>query len=76
MNGFMVHVFCVGLSSYSSMPIHLKLYRCWGQVLRINISPGHNPQICSSLFSQVDLSHFTAKVNEFKAFCLGNSSYI
>ena len=41
-------VSCVRNSSYSFMPIHLKLYMCYG----------HGPKICMWFFSQFELSHF------------------
>ena len=50
---------CVGNSSYSFMPIHLKLYACYGHGLKICMWFGYNPWIIFlSFFSQFELSHF------------------
>ena len=45
-------------SSYSFMPIHLKLYRCLDHCLKMCILFGYNPRITYVTFSQVELSHF------------------
>ena len=47
-NGF--NVFCVGSSSYSFMPLPLKLYRCLGHGLKMCISFGYTPQVIFRLF--------------------------
>ena len=50
---------CVRNSSYSFMPIHLKLYTCYGHGLKICMWFGYNPWIIFlSFFSQFELSHF------------------
>ena len=66
-------------SSYSFIPILLKLYRCCDHTLKICMWFGYNPQINCLLFSQFELSHFsgilTMKVNGQWVPCVRNSSY-
>ena len=54
----------------------LKLYRSLGHGLKMCINCIYS-SIFLSHFSQVELSHFMAKVNmnRFKVFCVGNSFY-
>ena len=61
-------VACVRNSSYSFIPILLKLYRCLNQALKICMWFGYDTQINFYYFcSQFELSHFsvilTMKVN-------------
>ena len=68
---------CVRNSSYSFIPILLKLYRCLNQALKICMWFGYDTQINFYYFcSQLELSHFlvilTMKVN---GPCVRNSSY-
>ena len=50
---------CVCNSSYSFMPIHLKLYMYYGHGLKICMWCGYNPWIIfCHFFSQFELSHF------------------
>ena len=50
---------CVRNSSYSFMPIHLKLKMYYGHGLKICMWFGYNPWIIFlSFFSQFELSHF------------------
>ena len=37
---------CVRNSSYSFMPIHLKLYMCYGHGLKLYMCYGHGLKIC------------------------------
>ena len=67
-------------SSYSFIPILLKLYRCLHHALKIYTWFGYNPQInFCHLFLQFELSHFsgifTMKVNGQWVHCVRNSSY-
>ena len=58
------------------MPILLKLYWRLDHGLKMCISFGYNPQITFfHFFHKLNLVIFTAKVNGFKVFCVGNSSY-
>ena len=57
---------CVCNSSYSFMPIHLKLYMCHGHGLKICMWFGYNPWIIFyHFFSQFDLSHFFGHFSEW-----------
>ena len=49
---------CVRNSSYSFMPIHLKLYMYYGLGLKICMWFGYIPWIIFVIFSQFELSHF------------------
>ena len=50
----------VQYSFYSFMPIHLKLYMCYGHGLKICMWFGYNSWIIFlSFFSQFELSHFS-----------------
>ena len=51
---------CVRNSSYSFMPIHLKLYMCYGHGLKICMSL----DFFLSFFSQFELSHFFGHFSE------------
>ena len=71
---------CVRNSSYSFIPILLKLYRCLNQALKICMWFGYDNQINFYYFcSQFELSHFsvilTMKVNGRGVPCVRNSSY-
>ena len=71
---------CVRNSSYSFIPILLKLYRCLYQALKICMWFGYDTQINFYYFcSQFELSHFsvilTMKVNGQGVPCVRNSSY-
>ena len=70
---------CGHNSYYSFIPILLKLHWCFGHVLKICMWFRYNPQICLSLFSQVELSHFWGiiynNVNGQGIPCGRNSSY-
>ena len=71
---------CVRNSSYSFIPIVLKLYRCLNQALKICMWFGYDTQINFYYFcSQFELSHFlvilTMKVNGCGVPCVRNSSY-
>ena len=56
---------CVRISSYSFMPIHLKLYMCYGHGLKISMWFGYNPWIFLSFFSRFELSHFFGHFSEW-----------
>ena len=59
-------------SSYSFMPIALKLYVCYGHGLKICMWFGYNSRIIFViLFPQFELSHFFGHFQE----CVRNSSY-
>ena len=45
-------------SSYSFTPILFKLYRCFGNGLKMCICFGYNPQIFFATFSQIEFSRF------------------
>ena len=67
-------------TSYSLIPILLKLYRHHDHALKICIWFGYNPLLnFCYFFSQFELSHFsgilTMKVNEQWVPCVRNSSY-
>ena len=49
-------VSCMGNSSYSFMPIVLKLYRYFGHGLEMCVCLGYNPQIFCYSFSQIEFS--------------------
>ena len=71
---------CVRNSSYSFIPILLKLYRCLYQASKICMWFGYDTQINFYYFcSQFELSHFsvilTMKVNGQGVPCVRNSSY-
>ena len=71
---------CVRNSSYSFIPILLKLYICLYQALKICMWFGYDTQINFYYFcSQFELSHFsvilTMKVNGQGVPCERNSSY-
>ena len=70
---------CGRNSSYSFIPILLKLHWCFGHGLKICMWFGYNPQIFLSIFSQVELSHFYGiiynNVNGQGIPCGRNSSY-
>ena len=71
---------CVRNSSYSFIPILLKLYRCLYQALKICMWFGYATQINFYYFClQFELSHFsvilTMKVNGQGVPCVRNSSY-
>ena len=71
---------CVRNSSYSFIPILLKLYRCLNQALKICMWFGYDTQINFYYFcSQFELSHIsvilTMKVNGSGVPCVRNSSY-
>ena len=50
---------CMRNSSYSFIPILLKLYRCVDHALKISMWFGYNPQLIFITFSQIELSHFS-----------------
>ena len=50
---------CVRNSSYSFMPIHLKLYMYYGHGLKICMWFGYTLDYFLSFFSQFELSHFS-----------------
>ena len=52
---------CVRNSSYSFMPIHLKLYMCYGHGLKICMWFGYNPWIifCHFFFHNLNLVFFS-----------------
>ena len=54
---------CVRNSSYSFMPIHLKLYMCYGHGLKICMCFGYNSFL--SFFLQFELSHFFGHFSEW-----------
>ena len=49
---------CAHNSSYSFMPIILKLHRCFGYGLKMCMWFGYTPQILLSLFPQVERSYY------------------
>ena len=56
--------------------IHLKLYRCLVHGLKMCILFEYNPQIIfCHFFHKLNLALFTGRVNGFKVFCVGNSTY-
>ena len=55
---------CVHNSSYSFMPIALKLYMCYEHGLKICMWFGYNPWIFFVIFSQFELSHFFRHFSE------------
>ena len=71
---------CVRNSSYSFLPIHLKLYMYYGHGLKICMWFGYNPWIIFCLFFRnLNLAIFvgilTLKVNRQWVPCVRNSSY-
>ena len=70
---------CGRNSSYSFIPILLKLHWCFGYGLKICMWFGYNPQIIFVTYSQVELSHFFRifykKMNGQGIHCGRNSSY-
>ena len=57
-------------SSYSFMPIHLKLYMCYGHGLKICMWFGYNPwnffcHFLSFFFSEFELSNFFGHFSEW-----------
>ena len=56
---------CVRNSSYSLIPILLKLYRCYDHALKICMLFGYNPQISFVIFSHFELSHFIGHFSEW-----------
>ena len=55
---------CVRNFSYSFMPIHLKLYMCYGHGLKMCMWFGYNPWIIfCHFFSQFEFSHFAILVD-------------
>ena len=56
---------CVRISSYNFMPIHLKLYMCYGHGLKICMWFGYNPYCFLSFFSQFEPSHFFRHFSEW-----------
>ena len=66
-NGYLVS--CVCFSSYSSIPIPLKLYRCLDHGRKIIIVLGYNPQIMFCLFLyKMNFVIFAAKNNIYKTY--------
>ena len=70
-------------SSYSFIPIILKLYKCFGHGMKKCIYFGYNPQIIFLLlsFSQIDFSRFSSRHlllqrNEFSDNVLCTSFYL
>ena len=72
-------------SSYSFMPIVLKLYRCFGHGLKKCIYFGSNPQNIHLLlpFSQIDFSRFSSRrlllqrdMNSQIKFCVLRLTYL
>ena len=68
---------CVRNSSYSFIPILLKLYRCCDHALKICIWFGYNPQInFCHFFHNLNLVTFSGiLVNGYRVPCVRNSSY-
>ena len=70
---------CGRNSSYSFIPILLKLHWCFGHGLKICMWFGYNPQIIFVTFLQVELSRFPGiifnKVNGQGILCGRNFSY-
>ena len=70
---------CVRNSSYSFIPILLKLYRCLYQALKIRMRFGYDTQINFYYFVRNLNSHFsvilTMKVNGQGVPCVHNSSF-
>ena len=57
---------CVRNSSYSFMPIHLKLYMCYGHGLKICMWFGYSPWIIfCHFFHNFELSHFFGHFSEW-----------
>ena len=70
---------CGHKSSYSFIPILLKLHKCFGLGLKICMCFGYSPQIIFVNFFTNELSHFSGifynKVNGQEITCGRNSSY-
>ena len=66
---------CVRNSSYSFMPIHLKLYMCYGHGLKICMWFGYNPWIIfCHFFHNLNLVIFSGiLVNGLRVPCVHNS---
>ena len=58
------------ISSYSFMPVPLKIYTFFSHGLKMGVLFGYNPRTFFLLFSQNELSHFAAKVNRFDVSCV------
>ena len=56
---------CVRNSFYSFLPIHLKLYMCYGHGLKICMWFGYNSWIIFVIFPQFELSHFFGHFSEW-----------
>ena len=56
---------CVRNSSYSFMPIALKLNMCYGHGMKICMWFEYNPLIFFVFFSQFELSHFFRHFSEW-----------
>ena len=68
---------CVRNSSYSFMPIHLKLYTCYGHGMKICMWFGYNPWIIfCHFFHNLNLVIFSGiLVNGQRVPCVHNSSF-